>query len=198
MICQAASKAIGKSGLEVAVERKVLRLMHSTELGCDDAMIQLITGEKEVADLVSSLFGSVEDKRVALDQDRALSDFKSDLLACISMLNLDLRQTIAINIDLKLEFFQQQQTYQHMQVIQCPQKQQEQELCKYFRLMVAKVLLHIRTGQAGHVYDIFVSLFDIVRDPEILGVKLMTKRPYKFKKPDLFGYKEDLILSYLK
>lgn len=50
-------------------------------------------------------------------------------------------------------------------------KTQEAELCKYLRLMIAKVLLHIRTGQAGHVYDIFVSLFDIVNDTEILGIR---------------------------
>ena len=65
--------------------------------------------------------------------------------------------------------------------------------------MIAKVLLHIRTGQAGHVYDIFVSLFDIVNDTEILGIarnKLF--KPAQWRKPDMFAYKEDHILNWLK
>lgn len=78
-----------------------------------------------------------------------------------------------------------------------PIKTQEHELCKYFKLMVAKVLLHIRTGQAGHVYDIFVSLFDIVSDPGILGINyaaLSATKEIKWSKPDLFCMKEDYIL----
>ena len=78
-----------------------------------------------------------------------------------------------------------------------PIKTQEHELCKYFKLMVAKVLLHIRTGQAGHVYDIFVSLFDIVSDPGILGINyaaLSATKEIKWSKPDLFYMKEDFIL----
>lgn len=92
-----------------------------------------------------------------------------------------------------------------MQVIQSssmhPIKTQENEFCKYLRLMVAKVLLHIRTGQAGHVYDIFVSLFDIVNDTEILGVnktQLTSQRPFKWRKPELFALKEDYVLQWFK
>lgn len=120
-------------------------------------------------------------------------------------LSLNLRQTISTNIDLKLEYYTQQQTYQHMFVINSsslhPIKMQEAELVKYLKLMVAKVLLHIRTGQTGHVYDIFVSLFDIVNDTSILGINktaLSTQRLYKWKKPDLFGFREDHILQWLK
>jgi len=32
-------------------------------------------------------------------------------------------------------------------------------------------MLHIRLGQSEHVYDIFLSLFDIVEDTELLGIK---------------------------
>lgn len=75
-----------------------------------------------------------------------------------------------------------------------PIQTQEAELARYLRLMVGKLLLHMRTGQAGHVYDIFVSLFDIVNDPSILGISrraLSELRPVKWKKPELFGWKED-------
>ena len=65
--------------------------------------------------------------------------------------------------------------------------------------MVAKVLLHIRTGQSGHVYDIFVSLFDIISDPGILGIsKAALQKPVKWKRPELFGYKEDYVLCWFK
>lgn len=137
------------------------------------------------------------------------------------MLSHGLRRCMAANIDIKLDYYNQQQTYQHMQVINScsmhPIKTQEHELCKYFKLMVAKVLLHIRTGQAGHVYDIFVSLFDILSDPGILGInhaalsatkackilKLLDNsvtycKEIGWSKPDLFGVKEDSILATFK
>lgn len=121
------------------------------------------------------------------------------------MLSHGLRRCMAANIDIKLDYYNQQQTYQHMQVINScsmhPIKTQEHELCKYFKLMVAKVLLHIRTGQAGHVYDIFVSLFDILSDPGILGINhaaLSATKDIGWSKPDLFGMKEDSILATFK
>lgn len=108
------------------------------------------------------------------ESERLIQEARSDLLSSLLALNADLRRTLATNIDIKFNYYSQQQTYQHMQVItrgSKDSKTQEAELCKYLRLMIAKVLLHIRTGQAGHVYDIFVSLFDIVNDTEILGIR---------------------------
>ena len=61
-------------------------------------------------------------------------------------------------------------------------------------MMIAKVLLHIRLGQAGHVYDIFVVLFDILSDTEIIGINkpaLLSLNEQKWKKPELFSFKDD-------
>jgi hypothetical protein len=70
--------------------------------------------------------------------------------------------------------------------------------------MVAKVMLHIRLGQAGHVYDIFVSLFDIVNDTEVLGINkrelssIEEHNTIKWRKPDLFDFHDDQIINSFK
>jgi hypothetical protein len=179
-------KTIGKHASQEQITAKVLRLIVSPELDTEDDLVSFLQGEKQEA-------------------DKTVADFKSDLMGCIENLCINMRQTIATNMDLKFEYYTQQQTYQHMQVINScslhPIKTQEIELVKYFKLMIAKVLLHIRTGQSGYVYDIFVSLFDIVNDPGILGLSkssLLAQRPIKWKKPELFNLKEDFILMWLK
>lgn len=78
-----------------------------------------------------------------------MSELKQDMTQGLINLIQDIRICIAVNLDIKLDFYTQQQTYQHMQVISTstqPIKQQEAELCRYFNLMIAKVLLHIRLG----------------------------------------------------
>lgn len=78
-----------------------------------------------------------------------MSELKQDMTQALIDLIQDLRVCIAVNLDIKLEYYTQQQTYQHMQVITSstqPVKHQEAELCRYFNLMIAKVLLHIRLG----------------------------------------------------
>ena len=48
-----------------------------------------------------------------------------------------------------------------MQIINNKRKN---DLSKYLGMMIQKTFLHMRLGQAGHVYDILASLFDILQD----------------------------------
>ena len=74
---------------------------------------------------------------------------------------MDIRLGIAVNIDIKLDFYSQQQTYMHMQI---SNNKRKNDLSKYLGMMIQKTFLHMRLGQAGHVYDILASLFDILQD----------------------------------
>ena len=49
----------------------------------------------------------------------------------------------------------------HMQIINNKRKN---DLSKYLGMMIQKTFLHMRLGQASHVYDILASLFDILQD----------------------------------
>ena len=191
---QSVVKTLNKVTSE-SLEAKIVRIVVCEELGVEELMSRLLLGD------VTGVAAELSKGESALerpDVDKTLQELRGELVGCLVVLAHDVRRCMAANIDIKFDYYNQHQTYQHMQVINSctmhPIKTQEHELCKYYRLMVAKVLLHIRTGQAGHVYDIFVSLFDIVNDPGILGINkaalAATKEP-KWRKPDLFGLKED-------
>ena len=46
-----------------------------------------------------------------------MSELKQDMTQGLINLIQDIRICIAVNLDIKLDFYTQQQTYQHMQVI---------------------------------------------------------------------------------
>ena len=56
---------------------------------------------------------------------------------------MDIRLGIAVNIDIKLDFYSQQQTYMHMQIINNKRKN---DLSKYLGMMIQKTFLHMRLG----------------------------------------------------
>ena len=112
----------------------------------------------------------------------------------------DIRQGIAVNIDIKLDYYTQQQTYMHMQIIN---NQKKSDLSKYIGLMVQKTLLHIRLRQPDHVYDILQSLFDILDDKSILGIDKPLLEEIKqteveniWTKPALFEYTDEQIWKF--
>ena len=108
---------------------------------------------------------------------------------------VEVRCVIATNIDAKLDFYTQQQSYKHMNVLS---QKRKIDLSQYLGLMVQKACLHLRLGQASHVGSIIASLFDILDDPSILGLPEEQERsPLTYQKPSaLFCFDDEAAVTH--
>jgi len=106
-------------------------------------------------------------------------------------LNKEVRAAIATNIDIKLEHYFTEQSYKHMSAKNSPT-----DFCRFLGVMVSKVFLNNRIAQQHNNLDLFISLFDIIRDKGILGINpgsgvYSELSGIVFSEPEMFKYSED-------